>query len=382
MDYPYFELQTHYITIYSRVLLAIHIITEDNSAVSYFFFVHEVIRCYNKVRTMNSDRNANMDKWFENRIQWEDFLPVSLAVAIYISYMDLPRNSALLLIPVIVFFAITGIRDNLIALLHFLKQYWIFSVLMVSYLYYYKFIDDKADSLKFSVFTLGMVIAGYIVGSQNKNNPHKIYVKMWIFLCAVLIMDIIRANQDTKGLYLVAYQAAFEFSLFFTCLTFLFFKDKKCILIGGIVSFIATTISFIKASISFTNVMALKGIIPLFISGSPKQLLFGKGFFFTVIEAPDYWENTFAAYLYDFGLLGFLLYLGAFIFAILILARTKDEFCRKQSILVIVIILGSMFYCFEAWTNLLFILYTSIGILLGLADKSKLPNSYQEIQEP
>ena len=61
------------------------------------------------------------------------------------------------------------------------------------------------------------------------------------------------------------------------------------------------------------------------------------------------------------------MYLSALIFAIVVLIKKKDFFSKRQAGLVIAMIAGSAFYSMEIWSNIMFIIYTIIGILLGCA---------------
>ncbi len=310
-----------------------------------------------------------MEKDILNRIKWEDYLPVGLAVAIYMSYLDLPRDNLFLLVPVVVFFLITGIKNNLKALVVFFAKCWPLIAGMIIYMVYYGFINNHPDSLKFSLSSLGLILAGFMAAVRSKRTPAGIYMKMWLFLMAVLVLDIIRMTAYSRGSCFVAYQVELEAVLILVCITFLFMQEKVYMISGGIVSVLAAIFSLKNSPIIFRNALALKGIIPAYLSGDIKQKLLGRGFFLARFETPDFCENTFSAFFYDFGLLGLLLYLAVLIFAIVMLIIKKDSFTRKQAILVIVMLAGSAFYSMEIWSNIMFMIYTIIGILLGQAIK-------------
>ncbi len=67
----------------------------------------------------------------------------------------------------------------------------------------------------------------------------------------------------------------------------------------------------------------------------------------------------------EYGIFALFLYLGTLVIALMILIRTKDNFCKKQAIIVIVMIVGSLFFSMEHWTSTSFLIYTSIGIMMG-----------------
>lgn len=306
-----------------------------------------------------------MKNGLKQYITWADFLPVGLAVAMYISYMDISRDNVFLMIPVAVFVVTTGIKENIKELFIFIKRYWLFVSIMIIYLLYYGWGKSSADSFKFVLSTLGLVMAGYLTAVRSCDSFRQIYTKMWVFLIGVLILDMLRITIYGNGILFVAIHVELEVILIFACISFLYAEEKLYMFFGGTVSLVIGIILLGSDMISFHNATYIVGIIPESLSGSFVQIFLGRGFFSSRIEAPAFCENTFCGFLYDFGLPAFLLYVGVILYAIVILIKRKDTYIRRQALIVIIMLVGSAFYSMEIWPNIMFLIYTAIGILLG-----------------
>ena len=108
-----------------------------------------------------------MEKDLMNKIKWEDYLPVGLAVAMYMSYLDLPRDNLFLLVPVVVFFLITGLKDNLRVLTLFFKKYWLPVAVTLVYPVYYTVINNHPNSMKSSLSAFGLILAGFMTSDLS-----------------------------------------------------------------------------------------------------------------------------------------------------------------------------------------------------------------------
>ncbi|WP_035765243.1 O-antigen ligase family protein [Butyrivibrio sp. NC2002] len=82
-------------------------------------------------------------------------------------------------------------------------------------------------------------------------------------------------------------------------------------------------------------------------------------------------ENTFLSILFDFGLIGFLLYVVAGIFAIICFIKCSDYIKRGYSLALLAIMAESFTYDMEYWNNVSFLLFFMIGIVLGIREESK-----------
>ncbi|SFP37744.1 O-antigen ligase like membrane protein [Butyrivibrio proteoclasticus] len=310
-------------------------------------------------------------------LTWDDYLPIGLAVAIYITYLDISRDHLFLLMAPIVFFLLSGLKDNLRKAVVFLKRYWWFTAIMLMFSVYYKVINNNPDSLKFVASTFGTIFAGFMVAAGGRNFENA-YKKMWVLLLAVIILGIIRMIFAGKSGYFVNSQAELEAVLILAAITFIFSEDIWQKIVGGLVSAVAAIKLLTGGALSITNALFIKDTITPFLSGRKREILFGRGLLVSRYHLPDNCDNTFSSMLYEFGALSFILYLAAFITAIVVIVRCKDKLAKKQAILVLIMMFGSMFYAMEHWTNVIYLIYTGIGILLGrivFINKEKKTNS-------
>ena len=300
----------------------------------------------------------------KTHLAWDDYLPIGLAVAIYITYLDISRDHLFLLMAPIVFFLFGGIKENLQLAAVFLKRYWWFAAIMLMFLAYYKVINNNPDSLKFVAATFGTVFAGFMVAAGDRSFENA-YKKMWALLLAVIILGIIRMFFAGKSGYFVSFQAELEAVLIFATITFIFSEEIWQKITGGVVSAIAAIKLLTGGALSLTNALFIKDTITPFLSGRKRELLFGRGLMVSRYHLTDSCDNTFSSMLYDFGAMAFILYLTAFIAAIVVIIRCKDRLAQKQALLVLIMMFGSMFYAMEHWTNVIYLIYTGIGMLMG-----------------
>ncbi|WP_196808668.1 O-antigen ligase family protein [Butyrivibrio sp. AC2005] len=136
-----------------------------------------------------------------------------------------------------------------------------------------------------------------------------------------------------------------------------------------------------------TRVLAIREILRLYPKGSIIELLLGRGQLhgyyaiknsmaeLTGINAASEYagpiENTFLSILYDYGLCSFILYAIVFIKVIISAIVDKNGSVRKAAIFSMCIIILSLFVDMEYWMNLSFVLFSGIGIYLGIKDKCK-----------
>lgn len=304
----------------------------------------------------------------ENHNLWDDYLVIGLAVAILLTILDYSKDSFYQIIPVVVLFFITGFKENCKALAGFCKRYWFFGAVTLGYLLYYMFIDKNATSAKFVAAMFFVTLGGFILVMRSGGEQVKAYRKLWVMLLSVLLLGIVKVVVDFSVGYFMSYQIELGAAVIFAVITFFYLDDRKLQIAGVAVSLCSAALSFKFGGLSlFHNLMAIKGILPIYSGGGIRYMLFGQGLLAAQDAAPDFTENTFAVLLYDYGFIMFAMYLSVLVFAVVMVIKTDDNLLKKQAALVCVMILMSAGLMTQYWGNIIFLIWSGIGVMLGRA---------------
>ncbi len=121
-------------------------------------------------------------------ISWSDFLYIGLAFAVMMSMKGEYQDSFYMLIPVAVFFVLTGFTENIRKLTEFIKKFPIFAVLTVIWTLYYAFVENSGmKSYRYATTVFFIVFAGYAVAMCEKKELSVAFDRLWTVLFVLLL---------------------------------------------------------------------------------------------------------------------------------------------------------------------------------------------------
>ena len=302
---------------------------------------------------------------------WNAYSVIDLAAAIMLTILDYTRDSFYLIVPVLVLFFFYGIKANIAALFGFVKRYWLFIGTTMASCGYYWFINRSLDSVRFLLAMFFVILGGYLMVIRMEGDTETGYQKLWVILLAVIILGIVKMVGSDQGGYFQSYAVELGAVVILAAITVLYIADRK-IQVAGLAATVFSCFLLLKRdALHLKNILAIKGIIPACWGNGRMTLLFGHGQLAAHYAVEEYSENTFATLLYDYGLITFLVYVLVFVFAVVLLIKSRDRLLRKQAILVCVMLAVSAIFTMQYWSNIIFLIWSGIGILLGRYDYVK-----------
>lgn len=166
------------------------------------------------------------------------------------------------------------------------------------------------------------------------------------------------------------------------------------VLIGALVAFAVSRLELIKASLAMFidrfvhmqgvdnqyRVDAVVTTLKDYARGSIPDIIMGKGMqqAYNMLDVnegliqkygigwPGPIDNTFISVLYDFGLIGEILFVLMLVFAFAFLVKSKSRLVCGVAVAVISLLIQGLTTDFEYWCTTSFLLYSSVGLLMGL----------------
>ena len=307
---------------------------------------------------------------------WTDYSAIGMSVAILLTMLDLPRDHSYLCIPVMIFIAFAGFKENIKMFPQFLKRCWFIVLAVAGYGGYYWFLNRSIDSEKFIWTVFFLILGGYMMAGRVEKELDRANSKLCVFLLAVILLGISKMVVGEPNGYLICNTIELGIAVTVFVSVLLCVEQLPIRIAGGVVSLVSVILLLKRDALHLKNIVAIKGILPAYLEGGMMGKIFGRGQLAAhAVVSEDYYENTFVTLLYDYGMLIFGLYMTAFIFAILMIIKTKDALLRKQAILVCVILAISSLFSMQYWSNSFFLIWTVIGALLGRYDQVKCKDS-------
>lgn len=125
-------------------------------------------------------------------ISWSDFLYIGLAFAVMLSVRGEYQDSFYMLIPVAVFFLLTGVKENVGRLTEFIKKFPIFAVLTVIWTLYYAFVENSGmKSYRYAATVFFIVFAGYAAAMCEKKELSVAFDRLWTVLFVLLLTGVV-----------------------------------------------------------------------------------------------------------------------------------------------------------------------------------------------
>ena len=306
-----------------------------------------------------------MEKEKKNYNLWNDYLTVGVIVAILLTMLDYSRDNFYLSIPVAIFFLFAGFKDNIQAIISFLLRYWFLAVVTIVYVGFYWRINPSMDSVKFMLAMFSVILGGFLFARRMGKKQEQSYKKLWVILIAVIVLGIFRMLVNGQVGYFMNYTVELAVVLIVGVITFLYFGSPWIWGAGGVVCLCSMAVILVRNVPDITNLIAIKGIIPYFFDSTVIEKFLGHGQLAAHYSVEDFSENTFVTLLYDYGAVVFIMYAAAMLFAVVLTIKSKDKILKKQAILVIVMLVFSVAFSMQYWSNIFFLIWTSIGAMLG-----------------
>jgi len=411
--------------------------------------------------------------FYRNNI-WESYLVWGMAFATLLSLIDYSHDGFAHVILLLAFICYTGVLENFIVFVQFIRRHSIFIVAIVLWIIYFNKRITSPISNRMPWMVLFVVFGGYRIVQLGKEALSRALSLITFFLGCTVVLGFFwklsgnnpilpyfsAANayyQDywnrMSSIYMQPVPAGCIF-LCFTLLCFLFVKNIYWRIGGTVIGFIAlwsssTRSAFLLAcfllllylfvnkdslikkqndspNISRTDRVVVVGCVTLLLiiayifkgniidtaqlfvyrmqtfntseagifyrilawkktildypNGSIVELIMGRGVLqsYCMLASPEGLlqlyehagpvENTFINILYDFGLMGFGIYVYMTISAIISIFRSKDIYIRNVAIILIALIGMSATYDLEYWLNTAFLIFSISGVYLGIKD--------------
>ena len=269
-------------------------------------------------------------------ITWNEYPVLGLLVALMLVILNFSDKVYYLTIPAVLFFFVTGLRENCKILIHIIKKYFPILIIEVAAAGYYQFVAKAAGSGSYFATMTVLIIAGCCLTMWHNDNLESIYDKLWVFLLALLILGIVKNVADKTIGYFMTAEAEMTAAVIFVTITLLFIDDLKFKIVGVLVSGISGFLQFKNGAVGIQKTIShLYDSFPTTILHNYKSMILVMG-----------------------AILG--------IYGILVFIKTDKMLMKKQAVLMCVTLAASVVEAAGFQLNVLYILYTIIGISLGI----------------
>ncbi|WP_044914244.1 hypothetical protein [Butyrivibrio sp. WCE2006] len=302
-------------------------------------------------------------------ITWNEYPVIGLLVAMMLSILDFSRDGFYQIIPVVLFFIFSGVKENSKILLSFARKYWYFVLVVICYLAYYRFVNKVATTDRWFLSMFSVVFAGYAIVIRNEGIIENAISKLWIFLCAITILCIVKYLVDHQTGYFLIKEVDLFVTIIFATITILFIDDIRYKATGSVISLFFAVILLKEGAFSMNNVTSIRYILPKYVQGGIRNILLGRGMLQVHDIIEEYSFNTFSSILFDLGLLAFIFYMGILVYAIVLIIICKDIMIRKVAILTCATLTVSTLHFMIYTVNAAFLIYLVIGMFMGMVQK-------------
>ncbi|WP_026491184.1 hypothetical protein [Butyrivibrio sp. XPD2002] len=300
---------------------------------------------------------------------WNDYLCYGILFAMLLSILKAGSYGYYQILFVIMFMAFTGIKNSYRLLLTFIKCNPIVLGMAVVYAAYNFVSSRDVPSCLFPLTVFCVIFAGFCVstGGRDVSIAHR---KLWMVLFSISFINIF-AVLEGRSLYFANADIEMGILVVMAVMTFLFIDDGKIILAGEAVIIFLGVLLLRRGGLDFSNAFLVKDAAQEFSHGGIMEKILGHGFLQLMKNTNGISNNTMGELLYDYGLVAVILFCVLFIYALYVLITDKDKENKKQSFLLMVLMIMSLFYSAVYWENGAFLLFAEIGVFLGVRARSK-----------
>ena len=274
-------------------------------------------------------------------ITWKEYPVTGLLVAMMLVILDYSDRVYYLTIPVFIFFLVTGIKENTKALISFIKKYFPVLIILAVSSGYYHFIAKAAGSGAVLGTIPVLIFAGSCLALRDEDDSQSIYDKLWVFMLALVILGIVKNVFDKAVGYFMTAEAELTAVIIFAAITILFMGEIKLKAAGIAVSAISGILQIKNGAV---GIHKTAGQIIEFVIKSPAN---------------------------DYGFIIMILSIILCISAIYIFVKSEDKLMKRHAILVCIAVAAGIANAALNQLNIMFILYTIIGIYMGQVINNK-----------
>ena len=143
-----------------------------------------------------------MNKVNEEKNLWDDYLVVGLTIAMLLTIIDGTRV-VYQVVPTIVFYIFTGIKENTRFVCLFLKRAWMVGLIAIGCAAYVIFVRKSPELIEYIVIFFFIILAGYCLVFRCNGSCQKALKKVLIYMVAVLLLDLSKIIRGSSARFLL-----------------------------------------------------------------------------------------------------------------------------------------------------------------------------------
>lgn len=188
-------------------------------------------------------RGMRKEHRMTNKIFWDDILIITFAISIMIVWRGILGESVYQIIPILLFFLVSGIKGNIKGLLLYISCHRLFLLICIICMVYFSIYKHDLISCCLFLNLFATTYVGNTVITCGYTN--RFYQKFWTLLLAVFLLDLFVSFNQYK-LCFMNIQLELYFLMFFLSITFFYTRCKWRRFVGGGLAVIFVVVLFLK----------------------------------------------------------------------------------------------------------------------------------------
>ncbi|SFV03160.1 hypothetical protein [Butyrivibrio sp. INlla21] len=145
-----------------------------------------------------------MEKKF---FSWSNYLYIGMAVAVALSWIDATRDGFYQILPILILFALTGVKDNIKNIKAYFFNYPLFGVAVFLWTVFFSINRTSTISNRYAITACLVVFAGFCISMSGDKEVKGAMNKLWLLLFVLEAIGVIK--------YLVIHDFSSRMLLFF-----------------------------------------------------------------------------------------------------------------------------------------------------------------------
>ncbi|WP_155834459.1 hypothetical protein [Butyrivibrio sp. FC2001] len=260
-------------------------------------------------------------------IAWDGYLVIGIVISMLLTFLENDKSSILLTVFALIVFALSDVKQNILAMIQGIKKYWMFPLYALVYALYYALVPRDMANVKIAILTFALGLTGYCLAATEKEFWEDAFRQLWIFLLAITILNLAKVVLDKTTGYFTDSAVELGMLIIFTAISLLFVESKVVKAGCGLLSAISVFLMIRRGAISLSLFKGNNGMVSVLMK-----------------------EALFAVMI----ILGIRLFL-----------KTGEDLEKRKAILFVVIMAVGMVLCIPYRETLEVLMFSTIGCFLA-----------------